>query len=104
VPADKEKIKAALTTLLSVFEASLRLLSPFMPFITEEIWHASTTATAGQVDRASELSAGSRRYFAGSRSRWNLCNRHRRSPRSAQKKSASKRKLLRPSSFASTET
>jgi valyl-tRNA synthetase len=38
--ADKEKIKAALTTLLSVFEASLRLLSPFMPFITEEIWHA----------------------------------------------------------------
>src|ERR1035437_9153741 len=32
--------KAALTTLLSVFEASLRLLSPFMPFITEEIWHA----------------------------------------------------------------
>jgi valyl-tRNA synthetase len=38
--ADKEKIKAALTTLISVFEASLRLLSPFMPFITEEIWHA----------------------------------------------------------------
>jgi valyl-tRNA synthetase len=38
--ADKDKIKAALTTLLSVFEASLRLLSPFMPFITEEIWHA----------------------------------------------------------------
>ncbi|MGD0737475.1 MAG: valine--tRNA ligase [Terracidiphilus sp.] len=38
--SDKDKIKAALTTLLSVFEASLRLLSPFMPFITEEIWHA----------------------------------------------------------------
>jgi valyl-tRNA synthetase len=32
--------KAALTTLVSVFEASLRLLSPFMPFLTEEIWHA----------------------------------------------------------------
>jgi valyl-tRNA synthetase len=32
--------KAALTTLVSVFEASLRLLSPLMPFITEEIWHA----------------------------------------------------------------
>ena len=38
--ADKEKTKAALTTFLSVFEATLRLLSPFMPFITEEIWHA----------------------------------------------------------------
>jgi valyl-tRNA synthetase len=38
--ADKAETKAALTTLVSVFEAALRLLSPFMPFITEEIWHA----------------------------------------------------------------
>jgi valyl-tRNA synthetase len=38
--ADKAQTKAALTTFVSVFEASLRLLSPFMPFITEEIWHA----------------------------------------------------------------
>jgi valyl-tRNA synthetase len=38
--ADKALTKAALTTLVSVFEASLRLLSPFMPFLTEEIWHA----------------------------------------------------------------
>jgi valyl-tRNA synthetase len=37
---DKAQTKAALTTLLSVFEASLRLLSPFMPFLTEELWHA----------------------------------------------------------------
>jgi valyl-tRNA synthetase len=30
----------ALKNLTAIFEASLRLLSPFMPFITEEIWHA----------------------------------------------------------------
>jgi valyl-tRNA synthetase len=35
---DKKQAKATLTTLVSIFEASLRLLSPFMPFITEEIW------------------------------------------------------------------
>ena len=32
--------RAALEHLVKIFEASLRLLSPFMPFITEEIWHA----------------------------------------------------------------
>jgi len=38
--ADKARTKSALTTLVSIFEASLRLLSPFMPFITEEIWQS----------------------------------------------------------------
>ncbi|WP_446741702.1 valine--tRNA ligase [Silvibacterium acidisoli] len=38
--ADKDATKAALTTLLSTFEAALRMLSTFMPFITEELWHA----------------------------------------------------------------
>jgi valyl-tRNA synthetase len=35
-----KETRAALTTLVSVFEAALRLLSPFMPFLTEELWHA----------------------------------------------------------------
>ncbi len=38
--ADKAQTKAALTTLVQVFEAALRLLSPFMPFLTEELWNA----------------------------------------------------------------
>ena len=37
---NKATAECALTTLVQVFEASLRLLSPFMPFLTEEIWHA----------------------------------------------------------------
>jgi valyl-tRNA synthetase len=38
--ADKQASRSALTTLLATFESALRLLSPFMPFITEELWHA----------------------------------------------------------------
>ena len=36
----KASARTAIGNLVSLFEASLRLLSPFMPFITEEIWHA----------------------------------------------------------------
>jgi valyl-tRNA synthetase len=36
----KNEARAGLEHLVRIFEASLRLLSPFMPFITEEIWHA----------------------------------------------------------------
>ncbi|SEG48254.1 valyl-tRNA synthetase [Bryocella elongata] len=39
--APKNDVTAlTLNAVVSVFEAALRLLSPFMPFLTEELWHA----------------------------------------------------------------
>ncbi|MGF7181812.1 valine--tRNA ligase [Tunturiibacter psychrotolerans] len=38
--ADRGTTALTLASLVGVFESALRLLSPFMPFLTEEIWHA----------------------------------------------------------------
>ncbi len=38
--SERETTTRSLAALVAIFEASLRLLSPFMPFLTEEIWHA----------------------------------------------------------------
>ncbi len=37
---DQAAARAAFGNIVGVFEGALRLLHPFMPFITEEVWHA----------------------------------------------------------------
>ena len=37
---DNAEAIASLNAFIHVFESALRMLSPFMPFITEEVWHA----------------------------------------------------------------
>ena len=46
-PAEGEKAPPAWINLARVFEASLHLLHPFMPFITEELWHLLPHLKAG---------------------------------------------------------
>jgi valyl-tRNA synthetase len=43
-----------LNSLVAVFEAALRLLSPFMPFLTEELWHA-LYASVGTASPATSI-------------------------------------------------
>ncbi len=51
---DDTPARLTLHALASVYEAALRLLSPFMPFLTEEIWHA-LYAAAGQETPAKSI-------------------------------------------------
>jgi valyl-tRNA synthetase len=39
-PTKRRQCQHSIHTALAIYEASLRLLSPFMPFLTEELWHA----------------------------------------------------------------
>ncbi len=55
----------ALEALLYVFEAALRLLAPFMPFLTEEIWHALYEGATPQKSIAlAEYPAGQAMFAA----------------------------------------
>jgi valyl-tRNA synthetase len=49
-----EVAQLTLNALVTVFESALRLLSPFMPFLTEELWHA-LYATIGQASPAKSV-------------------------------------------------
>ena len=44
--ADREEARVAFGNLVRVFEGALRMLAPFMPFLTEELWHAVYNGTA----------------------------------------------------------
>jgi valyl-tRNA synthetase len=44
-----ETTASTLNALVTVFEAALRLLSPFMPFLTEELWHALYAQTGADA-------------------------------------------------------
>ena len=46
---DDAAARLTLHALASVYEAALRLLSPFMPFLTEEIWHALYAVTGQEA-------------------------------------------------------
>jgi valyl-tRNA synthetase len=39
-PEEKTAARVAFTNVVTIFEASLRVLAPFMPFLTEELWYA----------------------------------------------------------------
>ncbi len=105
--ADQAKTKAALTTLVSVFEASLRLLSPFMPFLTEEIWHAvydgnppAKSIALTRFPQAGDSDAG----FRSAWSRWRCCKNLLSKSAHCGRKSASRRRPWCRLRFASTRT
>src|SRR5207245_1881052 len=55
--ADQERAAVAWKNLFAAFEAALRLLHPFMPFLTEELWHQlpqKTGAKSIALDRFPE--------------------------------------------------
>ncbi len=53
---DREKAQATWKNLFAAFESALRLLHPFMPFLTEELWHQLPQRAGAQIDCAGSLS------------------------------------------------
>ena len=55
--SDREAATAAWRNIFSVFEAALRLLHPFMPFLTEELWHRLPQASTAKSIALAEYPA-----------------------------------------------
>src|SRR5205814_6412418 len=51
-PESSDQARLSCANLLILFEASLRLLHPVMPFITDELWHAIYDGKAPQKSLA----------------------------------------------------
>ena len=67
--------RIACGNLVSLFEASLRLLHPVMPFITEEIWHAiyDGKPPLKSMALAAYPQADEKQIDLKSRRRWRSC-------------------------------
>ena len=99
--ADKGATEAALTTLVQVFECALRLLSPFMPFITEEIWNAvydgeppAKSIALTQFPRDAQSTISTRATLKD----MELLQTRHRNPRRCARKCGVEEKALTPSS------
>jgi valyl-tRNA synthetase len=60
--ADRERATVAWKNLFAAFDAALRLLHPFMPFLTEELWH--------QVPQRAGAKSIALDHFPGALDRW----------------------------------
>ena len=66
--ADRERAVVAWKNLFAAFDAALRLLHPFMPFLTEELWHQlpqEANAKSIALDRFPEARADWKNAGAG---------------------------------------
>ncbi|HVH70013.1 MAG TPA: valine--tRNA ligase, partial [Candidatus Dormibacteraeota bacterium] len=61
--ADRERATVAWKNLFAAFDAALRLLHPFMPFLTEELWH--------QLPQAAGAKSIALNHFPEAVVRWN---------------------------------
>jgi valyl-tRNA synthetase len=62
--SDDEEIQSAvLTRALDVFEQLLKIVHPFMPFITEELWHLIEVRAKGESISTSAYPIGNKRFI-----------------------------------------